>query len=275
MRGLQKSQPLAWNVQEAKRMGDSGTKEILVIAQDSTAYGWDLTPKTSLADLLIELDKIENIEWLRLHYAHPSHLTHKIMDCFGSLDRLVPYIDMPIQHSSNSMLKDMRRGLRIDGIKRKIDRLRSINSNIAIRTSLIVGFPNESEQDFEDLYNFVSEIKFDRLGVFKYSEEEGTYGKDAFKDNISRELKKERFDSLMKLQMEINLANNKGLINTTQKVIIDTHTQDGLSIGRTYRDSPEIDNTVTFKAKLNIGEFYNAKIIDASNYNLIGEVSNG
>ena len=272
MRGLQKSQPIEWNIQEAQRMGDKGVKEILVIAQDSTAYGWDLSPQASLADLLTKLNKLDKIEWIRLHYAHPSHLSNKIIDCFNSLDRLLPYIDMPIQHASNTILKDMRRGLRIDGIKRKLDKLRAVNDNIAIRTSLIVGFPNESDKDFDSLCKFVREARFDRLGVFRYSEEDGTYGKEKFKDNVPLEVKKERFDELMKVQMEINLEKNKGLINSTQKVIIDTHTQDGLSIGRTYRDSPEIDNTVTFNSKLDIGKFYNTQIIEASHYNLIGEI---
>ena len=273
MRGLQKSQPIAWNVQEALRMTSSGVKEILVIAQDSTAYGWDLNPKASLADLLEKLNDVKDLEWLRLHYAHPSHLTNKIIDCFKYLEKLVPYIDMPIQHSSNSMLKDMRRGLKIEGIRRKIDKIKSINSNISIRTSLIVGFPNESDSDFNELCDFVNEVRFDRLGVFKYSEEEGTYGKAAFSDNIPKKVKKERFDELMKLQMEINLSKNKNLLNSNQKVIIDTQTQDGKSIGRTYRDSPDIDNTVTFNERLKVGEFYNARIVSASAYNLIGEIN--
>ena len=154
----------------------------------------------------------------------------------------------------------------------KKDELKNINSDIAIRTSLIVGFPNESDRDFRELYDFIDEVKFDRVGVFTYSEEEGTYGQKEYKDNISTKIKKERLDELMKLQMDINLNKNKDLINTSQRVIIDTHTQEGFSIGRTFRDSPEIDNSVTFKAKLSIGEFYDAKIIDASHYNLTGEI---
>ena len=274
MRGLQKSQPIAWNVQEARRMSEKGAREILVIAQDSTAYGWDLNPKASLSDLLIKLNEIDKLEWIRLHYAHPSHLSSKIIACFKNLEKLVPYIDMPIQHSSNAILKNMRRGLKIEGIKRKIDKLRSVSDDIAIRTSLIVGFPNESDKDFRELCDFIQDIRFDRLGVFTYSEEEGTYGKLEYKDNIPLDIKKERLDELMKLQMKINLDKNKELINTTQRVLIDMHTQEGLSIGRTFRDSPEIDNTVTFNSKLPIGEFYNAKMIEASHYNLVGDVCN-
>ena len=275
MRGLQRSQPIEWNVQEARRMSENGLKEILVIAQDSTSYGWDLTPRASLSDLLIELDKIKSIDWIRLHYAHPAHLRKKIIDCFKNLDKLIPYIDMPIQHASDSVLLSMRRGLKIDGIKNKIEQLRSINENIAIRTSLIVGFPDETEKDFNMLYDFVDEVKFDRLGVFMYSEEEGTYGKDNYKDNIPQKIKKERLDELMKLQMKINLNKNKELVGTTQRVIIDTHSEKNSSIGRTYRDSPEIDNTVLFDSNLTIGKFYEAKIIDASYYSLKGEILNG
>ena len=275
MRGLQKSQPIEWNVLEAKRMVDNGVREILVIAQDSTSYGWDLNPRRSLAELLTELNSIENLDWIRLHYAHPTHLHNDVIQCFNSLKKLVPYIDMPIQHASSKVLRDMRRGLKIDRIKEKIDKLREANKDMAIRTSLIVGFPNESDKDFQELYDFVEQTKFDRLGVFVYSEEEGTIGEKVFKDNVPLDVKKERLDELMRLQMQVNLEKNKNLIGSIQKVIVDAHTQEGFSIGRTFRDSPEIDNTITFDSKLKIGEFYNAKIMDVSHYNLIGGVSNG
>ena len=275
MRGLQKSQPVEWNVLEAKRMVNNGAREILVIAQDSTSYGWDLNPRRSLAELLTELNNIDNLDWIRLHYAHPTHLHNDVIKCFNSLDKLVPYIDMPIQHASSKVLRDMRRGLKIDRIKEKIYKLREVNKNMAIRTSLIVGFPNESDKDFQELYDFVEQIKFDRLGVFVYSEEEGTIGEKVFKDNVPLDVKKERLDELMRLQMQLNLEKNKNLIGSIQKVIVDAHTQEGSSIGRTFRDSPEIDNTITFNSKLKIGEFYNAEIMDASHYNLVGGISNG
>ena len=272
MRGLQKSQPIAWNVQEAKRMSTNGTKEVLVIAQDSTSYGWDLTPRTSLDKLLHSLDSVDEIDWIRLHYAHPAHLKKKIINCFKDLSKMIPYIDMPIQHASNNILKSMRRGLNIEGIKRKIDELKEVNPDIAIRTSLIVGFPNETEQDFKELYDFVNEMKFDRLGVFMYSEEDGTYGQQTLQDNIPKSLKKERLDEIMKLQHNISLKNNMRLIGSTQKVIIDTNTHDGKSIGRTFRDSPDIDNTVTINAQLKVGEFQNILIKDVSAYDMIGEL---
>ena len=273
MRGLQKSQPIEWNIQEAKRMSDKGTKEILVIAQDSTSYGWDLSPRTSLDKLLESLNDLSEIDWIRLHYAHPAHLKKKIIDCFKSLDKIVPYIDMPIQHASNRILKSMRRGLNIEGIKRKIGELKEVDPNIAIRTSLIVGFPDESDADFKDMYDFVDEMKFDRLGVFMYSEEDGTYGQKALKDNVLKSVKKERLDEIMKLQHNISLKNNTRLIGSTQKVIIDTNTHDGKSIGRTFRDSPEIDNTVTINALLEVGKFQEVLIKDVSAYNMVGELA--
>jgi ribosomal protein S12 methylthiotransferase len=176
MRGLQKSQPVAWNVQEAQRLADSGVKELLIIAQDSTSYGWDLSPRSSLHELMDELDRVNGLEWLRLHYAHPAHLHMNMIHRFDSLDKLVPYIDMPIQHGSDTVLKRMRRGLNSDGIRNRINSLRDINPDIALRTGIIVGFPGETDDEFNELYEFVEEMQFDRLGVFTYSEEEGTYG---------------------------------------------------------------------------------------------------
>ena len=186
---------------------------------------------------------------------------------------MVPYVDMPIQHASNNVLKVMRRGLNIEGIKRKIDELRAVNSNIAIRTSMIVGFPNETENDFKELYDFVSEMQFDRLGVFMYSEEDGTYGQKTLEDIVPKSVKKDRLDEIMKLQHSISLKNNTALIGSTQEVVIDTNTHDGKSIGRTFRDSPDIDNTVTVNSKLNVGGFYDIKIKDVSAYNMNGEVA--
>ena len=189
MRGLQKSQPLKWNVQEAERLASRGVKELLIIAQDSTSYGWDATPKTSLHELFSELDKVEGIEWLRLHYAHPSNLHRKMIEQFKNLKKLIPYIDMPIQHGADKMLKIMRRGLKSDGIKKKIDSLRNINDDIAIRTSIIVGHPGETDKEFNELLKFISEVEFDRLGVFQYSHEEDTLAGNMMQDDVPKKLK--------------------------------------------------------------------------------------
>ena len=267
MRGLQKSQPVAWNVQEAKRLVDLGVKELLVIAQDTTSYGWDLSPRSSLHELMDELDKVDGLEWIRLHYAHPAHLHREMIQRFGQLEKLVPYIDMPVQHGSDKILKDMRRGLLSDGIRKRIDDLRKVNPNISLRTSIIVGFPGERDSDFKELYDFVEEIEFDRLGVFTYSEEEGTHGA-SLKDDVPPEVKTDRMDAIMLLQQGMNLKKNQDLIGNREKILIDMQSEDGTSIGRSYRDAPEVDNFIRVDEKLNIGEFYDVEITDAFEYDL-------
>ena len=270
MRGLQKSQPVVWNVQEAKRLADSGVKELLVIAQDSTSYGWDLTPRSSLHELMDELDKVNGLEWIRLHYAHPAHLHREMIQRFGQLEKLVPYIDMPVQHGSDRILKSMRRGLSSDGIKKRIDEIRKINSDIALRTSIIVGFPGETDDDFKKLYDFVEEIQFDRLGVFTYSEEEDTHGA-TLKDDVSKKVKTDRMDAIMLLQQGINLNKNIARIGNKERVLIDMHSEDGTSIGRSYRDAPEVDNFIRIDEKLPIGNFVDVKITEAYAYDMKGE----
>ena len=272
MRGLQQSQPIAWNVMEAQRLADNGVKEILVIGQDTTTYGWDLEEKKGIHNLFDELDKIEKLEWLRFHYAHPAHLNKKMIERYRTLERLIPYIDMPVQHGSEKMLTDMRRGLGPDGIKKRIDMLREIRPEIAIRTSIIVGFPGERDQEFQELLDFIEEIQFDRLGVFTYSEEEGTHGADVFSDNVPKDVKEERKDEVMMLQQKINHQKNKDLVGSTQKVLIDHCNAEGISLGRTYRDSPEIDNYVKIKKKIEPGSFCDVKITGALEYDLIGEI---
>ncbi len=270
MRGLQKSQPVSWNVQEAQRLADSGVKELLIIAQDTTSYGWDLSSKSSLHELLDELDKVCGLEWIRLHYAHPAHLHREMIQRFSKLEKLIPYIDMPVQHGSDRMLKSMRRGLSSDGIKKRIDDLRKINLNIALRTSIIVGFPGETDEDFKELYNFVEEIEFDRLGVFTYSEEEGTHGA-TLKDDVSKKVKSDRMDAIMLLQQGINLKKNISRVGTQERVLIDMNTEDGMSIGRSYRDAPEVDNFIRMDEKLPVGEFIDVKILEAFEYDVTGK----
>ena len=270
MRGLQKSQPVEWNLQEAHRLADSGVKELLVIAQDTTSFGWDLTPKSSLHELLDELNKVEGLEWIRLHYAHPAHLHRDMIQRFVQLDKLIPYIDMPVQHGSDKILKSMRRGLGSDGIKKRIDEIRKVNSDIALRTSIIVGFPGETDKDFKELHDFVEEIQFDRLGVFTYSEEEGTHGA-SLEDDVPKKVKTDRMDAIMLLQQGINLNKNIARIGNKERVLIDLHTEDGTSVGRSYRDAPEVDNFIRIDEKLPIGEFVDVKIMEAFEYDVTAE----
>ena len=274
MRGLQKSRSIEQNVKEAIKLVDQGVKEILVIAQDSTSYGWDLDRDTNLHKLFDKLELIKDLDWIRLHYAHPAHLHRHMIERFKTLNKLLPYIDMPVQHGSDKMLKLMRRGMKTDGIKRKIDKLRNINPDICIRTSIIVGHPGETDDEFQKLYDFVEELKFDRLGVFTYSNEEGTYGFDTFEDDIPQQVKYDRMDSIMLLQQDINLEKNNQLLGSKEKVIIDKFLNENESIGRTYRDSPDVDNTVVVRGRHKIGSFINAKIIGASDYELEAEIIN-
>ena len=267
MRGLQKSRSIDSIMWEAEKLSEKGVKELLVIAQDTTSYGWDLKPKQYLGDLISELDSLD-FDWLRIHYAHPAHLSKKIIHAIADAKNICNYIDMPIQHASDPILKSMRRGLNSRGIKKRIQLLRDAVPDIKIRTTLIVGYPGETEEDFKNLYDFVEEIQFDRLGIFTYSEEEGTLA-ESLKDDVSQELKNERKMRLMDLQAEISNEKNQAMVGKTLKVIIDD-AGSKYSVGRTEYDSPEVDNIVNIKDVLNVGEFYNVKIESANEFELIG-----
>jgi len=275
MRGLQVSDTLEKNLLEAQRLVDSGVKELLLIAQDTTSYGWDLNPKSSLHELLDVLDNVKGLEWLRLHYAHPAHLNSEVIKRYSRLNTLIPYIDMPTQHGSDKILKDMRRGLDSNGIKKRINDLRKTNKNMSIRTTVIVGFPGEGDKEFQELYDFVNEVAFDRLGVFQYSEEEGTHGAEAFKDDVPKSVKQERYDTIMMLQQKINFSKNKERVGKKEKILIDINNDDGWSLGRSYRDAPEVDNYVKINKKLLIGSMHDVMIKKAYEYDVEGEVING
>ena len=270
MRGLQKSRTISSIMDEAERLALNGTKELLVIAQDSTSYGWDLEKKVYLSDLLKELNTINGIEWIRVHYAHPAHLSQRIIDAIASCDKVCNYLDMPIQHASDNMLKAMRRGLGQDGIKNRISRLRDAVPNIALRTTLIVGHPGETEDDYHQLRDFVEEIRFDRLGIFTYSEEEGTLAAD-LKDDVPREVKDNRKNEILELQHEISLEKNESFIGKRLRVIID-ESQGNVTVGRSEYDSPEIDNIIHIKGTAEVGVFHDIQIIEANEYELIGEI---
>ena len=274
MRGLQQSNTLEQNLIEAQNLADKGVKELLVIAQDTTSYGWDLTPKSSLHELLDLLNNIDNLDWIRLHYAHPAHLHQEVIKRFSTLNKLIPYIDMPTQHGSDKILKDMRRGLDSSGIKRRIEQLRQANSKMSIRTSIIVGFPGETEKEFNELIDFVSDVRFDRLGVFQYSEEEGTHGAQAFTDDVPKSVKQERYNTIMMLQQKINFEKNVKRVGLTERILIDISDDSGWSLGRSYRDAPEIDNYVKINQKLKVGKMYDVKIKKAFEYDVEGIVIN-
>ena len=270
MRGLQKSRTIPAIMDEAERLVSNGTRELLVIAQDSTSYRWDLETKVYLSDLLRELNTINNLEWIRVHYAHPAHLSQRIIDAMAECDKVCNYLDMPIQHAADTILKSMKRGLGQDGIRNRIHRLRSAIPEIAIRTTLIVGYPGETEDDFNSLRDFVEEMKFDRLGIFTYSEEEGT-GAAHLDDNIPRQVKDDRKNILLEIQHEISLDRNESFFGKTLKVLVDQEGEN-VSVGRTEYDSPEIDNIVHIQGKVDKGNFVSVRIESANEYELIGSI---
>ena len=269
MRGLQKSRTISSIMEEAIRLSNNGTKELLVIAQDSTSYGWDLDKKVYLSDLLKELNTIEKIDWIRVHYAHPAHLSQRIIDSIANSDKVCNYLDMPVQHASDKILKSMKRGLNQKGIRDRIDRLRDANPGIALRTTLIVGYPGETEEDYRELYQFIEEMKFDRLGVFTYSEEGGTTAAD-LDDNIPVEVKNERKNQIIELQHDISLERNESFIGKTLRVLVD-QSENNIGVGRTEYDSPEIDNIVNIEGQVEKGQFVNIQIESANEYELIGK----
>ena len=270
MRGLQKSRTIPDIMAEARRLADQGVRELLVIAQDTTSYGWDFEKKVYLSDLLRELNTIEAIEWIRVHYAHPAHLAQRIIQAMADCDKVCSYLDMPIQHASDPILNSMRRGLGQEGIRDRIHRLKTAIPGLALRTTLIVGYPGETENDYNQLRDFVEEIRFDRLGIFTYSEEDGTPAAD-LKDDVPREVKDERLNELQEIQNGISLERNESFMGTTMKVLVDESGNE-ISVGRTEYDSPEIDNIVHIQGPAEKGQFCNVLIESANEYELIGSI---
>ena len=273
MRGLQKSRSIEAIEAEAIRLVENGVKEILIIAQDTTSYGWDLKPKRYLGELLTVLDQIgDQLRWIRLHYAHPAHLSKKTMEAMASSKKVCKYLDIPIQHASDKILKSMKRGLNQEGIRKRLSLLREFIPEIRLRTTLIVGYPGETDDDFKEICDFVQEQQFDRLGIFTYSEEEGTTA--AFlKDDIPREVKDERKEDLLSIQNDIMLEKNSSLVGKDLDVLIDK-SGETVSVGRTEFDSPEVDHIVRVEGKQKAGDFLKVNITDYNEFELVGTVQN-
>jgi ribosomal protein S12 methylthiotransferase len=223
-----------------------------------------------LSDLLRELNTIKDLDWIRVHYAHPAHLSQRTIDALAECDRVCNYLDMPIQHAADELLNSMRRGLGQDGIRDRIYRLRAAIPEIALRTTLIVGYPGETEDHFNTLRDFVEEIRFDRLGIFTYSEEDGTLAAD-LDDSVPRQVKDDRKNQLLEIQHGISLDKNESFIGKTLKVLVDQSGED-VSVGRTEFDSPEIDNIVHIKGKTVRGTFIDVMIESANEYELLGKI---
>ncbi len=277
MRGLQKSRSVESLFEEAEGLASKGKKELILISQDLTTYGWDFKSNGQkgprIHNLINSLSEVDGIEWIRIMYAHPAHITDELTDIFSETSKVCNYLDMPVQHINDRILKSMKRGTNEAQIRRIISNLRKRTPDIALRTSIIVGYPGETEEEFIELYDFVEETKFDRLGVFTYSHEESTTA-GYLEDNVPKEVKLDRMDKIMLLQQEISELKNREMLNSVYTVLIDEYKEDsGVSIGRTFKDAPEVDNIVVVNDKIEEGTFVDIKITSSSVYEVTGEVA--
>ena len=271
IRGPQVSRKMEDILKEAKRLADSGYKELIVIAQDTTKYGIDIYGEPKLAELLEEISKIDGIEWIRFLYAYPETITNELIKLVKENNKICKYFDIPIQHISDSVLKRMNRQSNGKTIRNLVQTLREEIPNVVIRTTVMVGFPGESKKDFEELYDFLKEARFDKLGCFAYSKEEGTPAA-RIKEQIHPMTKKSRYNKIMSLQQEISKENLEKQIGREVKILIEGKSFDGKNyFGRTYMNVPDIDGVAYLNTDRNLysGEFIKAKVIDVSNYDLI------
>jgi ribosomal protein S12 methylthiotransferase len=273
LRGPHRSRSIDSVVKEATMLAQSGVKEINLIAQDLTAYGRDRKDGTTLYGLLNELADVPNLVWIRLLYAYPNFLDSQLLQLINNSKRICKYIDIPFQHVSAGILKSMRRGKSGSAVEAAVEKLREAISGLTLRTSLIVGFPGETEEDLEALLDFVERIRFERLGVFKYSIEEGTAAA-SFPDHVDEEEKERRWQEVMDLQASISRIKNEALIGSIQRVMIDGIDETGQLIGRTQGHAPEVDGAVYLRnpSSLRFGDFADVKITEALEYDLIGEI---
>lgn len=271
LRGKYKSRKIENIIQEARELADKGVSEIILIAQDTTSYGLDLYQKPMLATLLAELNKIENLNWIRVMYAYPTNFNDELIEAINSLDKVVKYIDIPLQHSHPEVLKRMKRPA-ID-YRKFIKKLRKKIKNVSIRTTFIVGYPGETEEEFQDLYNFIEEAKFDKVGVFEYSREKNTYAY-SLKPQIKAAVKRKRRNALMKLQKNISKEINKTWHKKEIPCIIEEIHSDGKIVARSYKDAPEVDGLVYIKSNeyLTPGDIVNVKITKSTDYDMYGVV---
>ncbi len=269
IKGRAVSRPLETLLDEARRLRDRGVRELILIAQDTTDYGHDLGMKDGLAILLERLTQtVPDMEWIRILYAYPGYVTDRLIDVMTSSKQIVPYLDMPLQHAHPDVLRRMRRPANLDWVYRTLEKLRSRLPGIALRTTFIVGYPGETEQEFRTLEEFVRTVRFDRVGVFRFSFEPGT-ASAPLGDPIPPEVKEERYRRLMELQQGISLEINQSFVGETLEVLIEGHSQ-GVSVGRSYRDAPEIDGYVLVQGEVEVGEMIPVRIEGAMAYDLAG-----
>ena len=273
LRGKYRSRRQEDILKEARQLAKNGVKELIVIAQDTTKYGLDIYGKKAISDLMRELNEIEGLKWIRILYSYPEDVDAEFVKAVKECEKVLPYFDMPVQHANDAILKLMNRKTSKQQIKENIDRIRKEIPEASIRTSIIVGFPTETQEQFDELCEFVKEVKFDRLGVFAYSREEDTPAA-ILEGQIDEDIKQERKNRLMEIQQGISYEKNKTFVESTLEVMIDEKVEDGLYEGRSYRDMMEIDGLVFVKTQedLKKGQFVNVNITEALEYDLTGEL---
>jgi ribosomal protein S12 methylthiotransferase len=269
IKGTAVSRPLDAIVEEARRLRDSGIRELVLIAQDTTDYGHDLGLKDGLAILLENLtEAVPDMDWIRVMYAYPGYVTDRLIEVMAARKQVLPYLDMPLQHAHPKTLYRMKRPSNIDWVHRTLEKMRSAIPSLAIRTTFIVGYPGETEEEFQALMDFVQEIRFDRVGAFQFSFEPGTTS-EPLGDPVPGDVKQARFERLMEAQQSISLQVNQSYVGKTLDVLVEGF-NDGISVGRSYRDAPEIDGMVFLEGKARIGQIVRARITGAMAYDLTG-----
>ena len=280
IRGAHKSVPMEKLVEEARRLADKGVRELIIIAQDTTYYGLDLYRRRALAELLQKLSEVEGIEWIRIHYSYPAAFPEDVLDQMANNPKVCRYMDIPLQHISDKVLDNMHRNVDGAWTRELIRKMREKVPGVVLRTTMIVGHPGEGKRDFNELLEFAQEARFERLGAFRYSEEEGTYGAEHFKDTISAKTKQERLDALMELQSGISLEFNQSRVGSEIDVIVDDFV-DGVFVCRSEFESPEVDGEILVRYDASVmgdidpyslvGEFISVRVVGADEYDLIAE----
>lgn len=275
IRGAHRSVPMEDLVAEAGFLASQGVKELVIIAQDTTFYGLDLYKRRALAELLRRLSQVEGIEWLRIHYSYPTDFPEDVLDEMASNPKICKYMDIPLQHVSDDVLSAMHRHIDGAGTRALIARMRERVPGVVLRTTMIVGHPGETEECFDELVDFVREARFERLGAFTYSEEEGTFDAENFEDSIPQKVKEERLNALMSLQSEISLGFNQSRVGSVERVLVDDYV-DGVMVCRSQYESPEVDGEILVKYPDGslVGKFIDVRIIGADEYDLIAEPLN-
>lgn len=271
IRGAHRSVPIEDLVEEAGKLAASGVRELILIAQDTTFYGLDLYHRRALAELIERLSEVEGIEWIRIHYSYPADFPEDVLDCMADNPKVCKYMDIPLQHISDKVLDLMHRNVTGEWTRNLVRKMRERVPGVVLRTTMITGHPGEGEAEFEELLDFMKEARFERLGAFTYSEEEGTYGAGHYADEISEEVKERRYDALMSLQSGISLEFNRSRIGKVEKVLVDDCVN-GTLICRSQYESPEVDGEILVKGNAPVGSFINVRITAADEYDLTAEI---